>query len=875
MVAWFICFPPQRVKGRRLTLDIDTPPMAHPAIHGGGTRSLCKRLLRSQTLSSPSVCFSILSSARHFKPTISRNPIYRLRFSAPKFSSCGANGNRDFKRDATSSETMSEPLKGEAPMKVKALPRIKEGSLIVNGKVLLKGVPSNVAVYPVTDELSSSTSSTSAVYLGASSSMPSSRHVFPIGILQEYKFLCLFRHKIWWMIPRFGSSGSDVPIETQMLLLEVTEEPAVSGGNSSRRLVRNSFYVLFLPVLEGQFRSTLQGTSANELQFCVESGDAWTETINVSEAVFINSGDNPFELIKDSIKILEGRKGTFTHIKHKKKPAHLDWFGWCTWDAFYKDVNPLGIKQGLESFSEGGCPPKFLIIDDGWQDTLNEFENDGEPLASGTQFASRLVDFRESSKFMSMAVDISCNNLYDMVKCFKEKYGLKFVYVWHALVGYWGGVLPSSEKMKKYNPKLMYPIQSPGNVGNFRDIAMDSLEKYGVGLIDPYKIYDFFNDFHCYLSSCGIDGVKVDVQNLVETLGTGFGGRVSLTRQYQQALEESVARNFKENNLICCMSLNTDSIYSSWRSATARASEDFMPREPTFQTVHVASVAFNSLLLGEIMVPDWDMFQSEHYAAEFHGAARALGGCPVYVSDKPGRHNFKILKKLVLPDGSILRARYTGRPTRDCLFVDTVMDGKSLMKIWNLNKLSGVVGVFNCQGAGNWSLKGGPEYNPITSAKSLNLSGHVSPLDIDYLYEDTDENCCGDCAVFDFRTGSLTRLPKEDRVEVSLGTLECEVFTISPIRVFSETLHFAPLGLIDMYNSGGANESMSFIPEPSKPIVSIEARGCGRFGVYSNEKPSQCTVDSKQEEFTYNLDNGLLVINLEGKCRLRDIKIMY
>lgn len=34
-----------------------------------------------------------------------------------------------------------------------------------------------------------------------------------------------------------------------------------------------------------------------------------------------------------------------------------------------------------------------------------------------------------------------------------------------------------------------------------------------------------------------------------------------------------------------------------------------MPREPTFQTLHVAAVAFNSLLLGEIVVPDWDMFQ--------------------------------------------------------------------------------------------------------------------------------------------------------------------------------------------------------------------------------------------------------------------------
>ena len=35
-------------------------------------------------------------------------------------------------------------------------------------------------------------------------------------------------------------------------------------------------------------------------------------------------------------------------------------------------------------------------------------------------------------------------------------------------------------------------------------------------------------------------------------------------------------------------------------------------------------------------------------------------------SDKPGNHNFELLKKLVLPDG---------RPTRDCLFADPARDG--------------------------------------------------------------------------------------------------------------------------------------------------------------------------------------------------------
>lgn len=88
--------------------------------------------------------------------------------------------------------------------------------------------------------------------------------------------------------------------------------------------------------------------------------------------------------------------------------------------------------------------------------------------------------------------------------------------------------------------------------------------------------------------------------------------------------------NFKDNNLICCMCLNSDSIYkfgyretlffsfsfsivSSKTSAVEGASKDFMPREPAFQNLHIASVAFNSLLLGEIFVPDWDMFHVISY----------------------------------------------------------------------------------------------------------------------------------------------------------------------------------------------------------------------------------------------------------------------
>ncbi|XP_062184232.1 probable galactinol--sucrose galactosyltransferase 2 [Phragmites australis] len=741
--------------------------------------------------------------------------------------------------------------------------QLEHGSLLVGGRELLARVPPNVSLRPA--GVKDADTALRAAFVGAKADAPSSRHVFSIGTLVKgWRWLSLFRFKIWWMVPATGAGAAGVPAETQMLLLE-----SRSGDEAgSAEAEGSAMYALMLPVLDSGFRASLQGSPEDELQFCFESGDPKVQTMEADDAVFINSGDNPFKLMKESIKMLSKIKGTFNHIEDKEIPPILDWFGWCTWDAFYKAVNPVGIEEGLKSLCEGGAPPRFLIIDDGWQETINEF--DDEALLEQTVFAERLIDLKENHKFRGEA----CKNLGNLIKKIKETHGVKYVYMWHALPGYWGGVLATSDVMKKYNPKLVYPVQSPGNVANLRDIAMDSLEKFGLGIIDPANIYEFYNDQHSYLSSVGVDGVKVDVQNVLETLGRGLGGRVALTRKYQQALEESVTQNFKRNNLICCMSHNSDSIFSALKSAVARASEDFMPQEPTRQTLHIASVAFNSFLLGEIFIPDWDMFHSKHESAEFHGAARALSGGGVYVSDKPGVHNFNILKKLVLPDGSILRARYAGRPTRDCLFNDPVMDGKSLLKIWNLNNFSGVIGVFNCQGAGQWVW---PVKEIAYAPTNIDITGHLLPSDVDSLEEIACGNWNGETAVYAFNSCCLSRLQKHQSLEVSLSTMTFEIYTISPIRVFSEAVQFAPLGLINMFNSGGALDDVSSTADSSASTVHIKCRGPGRFGAYSATRPELCRVDEEEVEFSYTED-GLLAFDLPYRSshnNLRHIEVLY
>ncbi|XP_072971058.1 probable galactinol--sucrose galactosyltransferase 2 [Typha angustifolia] len=756
-----------------------------------------------------------------------------------------------------------------------ATPCINDGRLVIRDRTVLTGVPPNITLEPLVS---------ASAFVGASSATRSSYHEFTLGVLDGFRWLCLYRFKIWWMIPRWGKSTSEIPYETQMLLLEAKENAMVEDETVDSANNSSIFYILILPVLDGDFRASLHGCSTNELQFSLESGDPEVQTSQVLEAIFINSGNNPYELIRESIKILAKQKGTFSHVENKKIPDFLNWFGWSTWDAFYTNVNPEGIKKGLQSLAEGGTPAKFLIIDDGWQETQNEFQKEGQPLTEGTQFAIRLTDVKENCKFKEKD---TCKYLGELIKFIKERYGLKYVLMWHALAGYWGGVLPTSEAMKKYDPKLKYPVVSPSMRRNLWDIAMDSLEKYGVGLIGPAKIDEFYNDLHKYLSTSGVDGAKVDVQTLLETLGASHGGRVSLTRKYQQALEESISKNFGDNNLICCMCHNSDSIYSSKKSAVVRASEDFMPKEPGLQTLHVASVSFNSLLLGEIAIPDWDMFHSDHDTANFHAAARAVGGSGVYVSDKPGQHNFEILKRIVLPDGSILRARFAGRPTRDCLFDDPVMDGRSLLKIWNLNKICGVICIFNCQGSGFWPPR--EQFNqvgvgwplkdvPVSASSSLCISGHVSPSNIEYLGNLAGENWNGDCAVYAFNSGSLTRISKCGSLAISLYTLQFEVYTISPIKDYNQNIQFAPIGLINMFNSGGAIDDLSSDFDSSGCMIKIKCRGPGQFGAYSSLSPKHCVVGTKEEEFNYDGNNGFLAFNLShvpAESNFWDIKIMY
>lgn len=92
-------------------------------------------------------------------------------------------------------------------------------------------------------------------------------------------------------------------------------------------------------------------------------------------------------------------------------------------------------------------------------------------------------------------------------------------------------------------------------------------------------------------------------------------------------------------------------------------------------------------------------------------------------------------------------------------------------------------------------------------------------------------------------------------------------------------ISFAPIGLLNMFNSGGAVEqfnvkmnsdgnALSDAPgslgegRAGTATVELRVRGCGCFGAYSSQKPIRCSLDSSEVEFSYDSATGLLKLNI-------------
>ncbi|KAJ6400942.1 hypothetical protein OIU84_016377 [Salix udensis] len=240
--------------------------------------------------------------------------------------------------------------------------------------------------------------------------------------------------------------------------------------------------------------------------------------------------------------------------------------------------------------------------------------------------------------------------------CKADRYGMKAftgdlrtkfkclddIYVWHALCGAWGGVRPGATHL---NSKIVPCKLSDGLDGTMDDLAVVKIIEGGVGLVHPDQAGDFYDSMHSYLADVGVTGVKVDVIHSLEYVSEEYGGRVELAKTYYRGLSDSLSKNFKGSGLISSMQQCNDFFFLGTKQISmGRVGDDFWFQDPNgdpmgvywLQGVHMIHCAYNSLWIGQIIQPDWDMFQSDHLCAKFHAGSRAICGGPVYVSDSVG-----------------------------------------------------------------------------------------------------------------------------------------------------------------------------------------------------------------------------------------------
>jgi hypothetical protein len=277
-----------------------------------------------------------------------------------------------------------------------------------------------------------------------------------------------------------------------------------------------------------------------------------------------------------------------------------------------------------------------MLVDDGW------FQHDDKRLQS---YMPHEKQFPRGFK--------------PMINKLKKDYGIKYMGVWHTFNGLWNGIDPNSALGKQFAPALFSwqqkerPDKEDAPIKTYHFVKPDS---------DSLNV--FYDNWHRYMKGEGFYFVKVDNQLVAEKMSVNNYPIFTLSDSMHRALYRSVNKYFN-GAAINCMDMTADAYLNFGSSAIARTSEDYFPYEAgeTYNlqrgnaAAHVLQAIYNSIYFGQMVYPDFDLFQSHNPNATFHAIARAINCGPIYITDNIGEQNFEVLRPLIYADGRIIKAQ--------------------------------------------------------------------------------------------------------------------------------------------------------------------------------------------------------------------------
>lgn len=450
------------------------------------------------------------------------------------------------------------------------------------------------------------------------------------------KITAMYLYNDWWTRPAFAEDFSQIPTRAQVLYLKYPDRCACLVG-----------------AVGESFKTSLAPGGGDWLGLAMTAFQGGQSGLD--EPVFVLTEDESIlGAVEKAFAYLAEEKGV-RRRRERRLPEMFRYLGWCSWDAFYTDISEEKVREKARELYDKNVPVRWMLMDDGWLSV-----KDG-----------RLYDFiPEKEKFPK--------GFAGMIRDIKQEGDISWFGVWHALGGYWGGVLPDSPLAEREREHL-YPAVS------------------GKLLPSPEKErgFGFYGDWYAYLRGEGIDFVKVDGQSAVKNYFENSVPLCRAARGLHQALEGGAS--CLDGAIINCMGMAMENMLARPASALSRSSDDFVPSKENGFGEHLIQNAYNALYQGQLYHCDWDMFWTRHEDAVKHGLLRAVSGGPVYISDKIGETDAGALKPLTYLDGRLLMMDRPAWPAEDCVFTDPTREG--VLKLTNTapwgGKKAGGIAAFN------------------------------------------------------------------------------------------------------------------------------------------------------------------------------------
>lgn len=345
--------------------------------------------------------------------------------------------------------------------------------------------------------------------------------------------------------------------------------------------------------------------------------------------LLVKKGPTTYEAIRKAYAALIVRKRT-----DKDYFEAFKYLGWCSWEHYHYDIDETKMLNDLDGIEASGLPIRYVLIDDGH-------------LANKDRQLTSFIPDKERFP-----------NGWKNIMARKKDNKVKWIGLWYNFCGYWLGISPENnfpEKVKQslylYNGSML-PGTSKKNI--------DTFYQYYVGTLKDY----------------GFDFLKIDNQSFLLPLYMGNTEVIRQAKACNLALEEQTHN--QQVGLMNCMAQNILNIDHTLYSSVTRVSIDYKKYDENMAKSHLFQSYTNTLLQGQTVWPDHDMFHScDTVCGSLMARSKALSGGPVYLSDSPADFIKENILPLIDEEGKLFRPEAPAIPTPESVITNPLQDGKA------------------------------------------------------------------------------------------------------------------------------------------------------------------------------------------------------